>query len=326
MTIIVTGAAGFIGYHVCKALLDRGELVVGIDNITNYYDVCLKWARIGRLAEHRTFKHLNLDISALAPILALTTRRPKIDRIVHLAAQAGVRNSLSNPIAYVNANVTGHTVILELARRLPQFRHLVYASSSSVYGASTKLPFSTLDRIASPTSVYAATKQAGELISSAYSRVFQLPQTGLRLFSVYGPWGRPDMVMSLYTSAILEGRPIELFNNGDMKRDFTYIDDVVEGILAALDLIPVADSERPLHRLYNLGRNCPEEIVRLVALIEASCGRKAIRQLMPMQLGDVISTCAEIEDSRRDLRFAPRTPIEVGVPRFVEWYRNYYGV
>jgi UDP-glucuronate 4-epimerase len=325
MTILVTGVAGFIGYHVCEALLKRGESIVGVDNVSDYYDVNLKRERLLRLARHEGFAHLEIDISDSKRMLELANHTPVIDRIVHLAAQAGVRHSLTNPHVYLQTNIVGHTVMLELARRLASLKHLVYASSSSVYGSNEKLPASIEDRVDSPTSLYGATKQSGELISASYAHLFGIPQTGLRFFSVYGPWGRPDMVMFLFTRAILAGEPIELFNSGDMRRDFTYIDDIVSGVLAALDRPPPVKGSKPPHRRYNLGHNRPEELMRLVELLETACERKATRIMRPMQLGDVRVNYADIEASQRDLDFAPRTPIDVGVPRFVEWYRSYYG-
>ena len=324
MTILVTGAAGFIGYNVCEALLGRGETIIGVDIVSDYYDVKLKRARLARLARHPAFENLEIDVADAEALLSLAGRSPKIERIVHLAAQAGVRHSLTNPHVYLQTNVVGHTNILELARRLPGLAHVVYASSSSVYGNNAKLPFSVEDRVDSPTSLYGATKQAGELISASYSHLFRIPLTGLRFFSVYGPWGRPDMVMFLFTKAILEGRPIEVFNNGNMQRDFTFVDDIVAGLVAALDHPPVDNGKDPPHRRYNLGSNHPEELMRLIEIIEKACGKKAIREMKPMQLGDVRANFADIDLSHRDLGFAPRTSIDVGVPRFVEWYRSYY--
>ena len=324
MTILVTGAAGFIGFHTCRALLDRGERVIGVDNLNDYYDVRLKEARLERLRASSGFSFSRLDISAERALAELAAREPAIDRIVHLAAQAGVRHSLTNPGAYVRDNIQGHYLLLELCRHLEGLRHLVYASSSSVYGGNRKLPFAVGDRADEPVSLYAATKRADELISYAYSHLYRIPATGLRFFTVYGPWGRPDMAMYIFTKAILAGEPIRLFNYGNMRRDFSYIDDIVAGILAALERPPPREGKTP-HRLYNLGQHRAEELRRLVELLERATGRKAIVELAPMPPGDVPETFADIEASARDFGFAPRTPLDEGVPRFVEWYRSYHG-
>ena len=320
MTILVTGAAGFIGFHVAKALLDRGERVLGLDSLSPYYDPALKKARLDRLTLAAGFSFQPFDLSRRDEVAAFGRQHPEIDRIVHLAAQAGVRHSLEHPFDYVDANVTGHLAVLELGRHLPGLRNLVYASSSSVYGANTHLPFSTSDRTDDPVSLYAATKKAGEMMATSYARLFGLRATGLRFFTVYGPWGRPDMSVFLFTKAILEGKPIQVFNNGDMRRDFTYIDDIVQGVLASLDR-PAAG-----HRVYNLGNNRAEPLLRFIEVIEKAAGRKAIVDLKPMQQGDVKETFADIEDATRDLGFKPTTPIDIGVPRFVEWYRDFYKV
>ena len=319
MTILVTGAAGFIGYHVARALLDRGEQVLGLDNLSPYYDPQLKKSRLARL-EGKGFSFRALDLSRRDEVAAFGRQHPDIDRIVHLAAQAGVRHSLEHPFDYVDANVTGHLTMLELGRRLPKLENLVYASSSSVYGANARLPFSTSDRTDDPISLYAATKKAGEMMAAAYTRLYGFGAIGLRFFTVYGPWGRPDMSAFLFTRAILEGRPIQVFNNGDMRRDFTYIDDIVQGVIAALD--------RPVcaHRIYNLGNNRAEPLLRFIEMIEKATGRKAIVELKPMQQGDVKETFADILASTRDLGFKPTTPIDIGVPRFVDWYRGFYKV
>ncbi|MBM3547206.1 MAG: NAD-dependent epimerase/dehydratase family protein [Alphaproteobacteria bacterium] len=320
MTILVTGAAGFIGYHVALALLDRGDQVLGLDNLSAYYDPALKRARLDRLAGRNGFFFETLDLARRDEIAAFGRKHPEITRIVHLAAQAGVRHSLEHPFDYVDANLTGHLAILELGRFLPKLENLVYASSSSVYGGNSRLPFSTSDRTDDPVSLYAATKKAGELMASAYTRLYGIAAVGLRFFTVYGPWGRPDMSAFLFTKAILEGRPIQVFNNGDMRRDFTYVDDIVQGVLAALD--------RPVkaHRVYNLGNNRAEPLLRFIEMIEKAADRKAIIELKPMQKGDVKETFADILDSTRDLGFRPTTPIDVGIPRFVEWYLSYYKV
>lgn len=322
MTVLVTGAAGFIGYHVSASLLERGEAVVGLDAVTDYYDVGLKEARIGRLERHGGFTPLRLNLADRDAVFAALAGIGGIDRVVHLAAQAGVRHSRDRPFAYVDANLVGHMTVLEYCRHLPGLKHLVYASSSSVYGANTRLPFAVGDRTDSPISLYAATKRANEHMSYSYSHLYQLPLTGLRFFTVYGPWGRPDMALYKFTAAILEGRPIEVFNNGDMKRDFTYIDDVVPGVVAALDNPPDTANGVP-HRLYNIGNNRPEPLMRLIAILEDSLGTKAKIDFRPMQPGDVKETYADISESSRDLGFAPRTRIDVGVPRFVDWFRTY---
>ena len=325
MTVLVTGAAGFIGYHVSAFLLERGETVVGLDAVTDYYDVGLKEARIARLARHGRFDLLRCDLADRDAAFAALGAVADIDRVVHLAAQAGVRHSRERPFAYVESNLVGHATVLEFCRHLPRLGHLVYASSSSVYGGNSRLPFAVEDRTDSPVSLYAATKRANEHMSYCYSHLYGMPQTGLRFFTVYGPWGRPDMALYKFTRAILEGRPIEVFNDGDMKRDFTYVDDVVPGVVAALDNPPDAAAGVP-HRLYNLGNDCPEKLMRLVAVLEESLGRKAEIEFRPMQPGDVKETWADISASRRDLGFAPATPIEVGVPKFVAWYRDYHGI
>lgn len=323
MAILLTGAAGFIGFHVAQALLARGDEVVGIDNLNDYYDPKLKHARLAQLEGRKGFKFYQADIADAAQVKAAVAGSD-IRRIVHLAAQAGVRYSLVNPEAYIRANVLGHTVILELARHLPKCEHLVYASSSSVYGGNTKLPFAVADRVDSPVSLYAATKKADELLSHAYAHLFRFPQTGLRFFTVYGPWGRPDMALYIFTKAIFEGRPIQVFNNGDMQRDFTYIDDIVNGVIKTLDNPPAPDEQGRPYRLYNIGNNKPEPLLRLIEVLEQAIGRKAEKQLMPMQPGDVKATYADISAISRDVGFAPTTPIDVGVPKFVDWFRRYH--
>jgi UDP-glucuronate 4-epimerase len=321
MSILVTGAAGFIGSHVATALLARGDSVLGIDNLNDYYDVSLKEARLAQLAGRPGFSFARIDIADRAATEDLAARHPDIDRIIHLAAQAGVRYSLINPHAYVASNVVGQLNMLELARRLPRLKHFVYASSSSVYGANTKLPFSIEDRVDQPISLYAATKRAGELMAMTHSRLHGLPCTGLRFFTVYGPWGRPDMSAFLFAKAILAGQPIRVFNNGDMKRDFTFIDDIVAGVVAANDR-PPDDGLR--HRLYNLGNHRSEPLMRFIGLIEQACGRKAIMEMAPLQAGDVPDTYADIEASTRDLGFMPRVNIDEGIPRFIAWFRDYH--
>ena len=325
MTVLVTGAAGFLGYHVSASLLERGEAVIGLDAVTDYYDVALKGARIARLERCDRFSLLRCDLADRDALLAALGEARGVDRVVHLAAQAGVRHSREHPFAYVDANLVGHVTVLEFCRRLPALKHLVYASSSSVYGANSKLPFAVEDRTDSPISLYAATKRANEHMSHSYSHLYGIPQTGLRFFTVYGPWGRPDMAIYRFTGAILEGRPIAVFNDGDMKRDFTYVDDAVPGVVAALDNPPSAAAGAP-HRLYNIGNERPERLMRLIAVLEGAIGRKAEIEFRPMQPGDVKETYADISASRRDLGFAPTTSIDAGVPRFVEWYRSYHGI
>ena len=319
--ILITGAAGFIGFHVARALLARGETVLGIDNLNAYYDVSLKQARLSRLESEKQFTFRKIDISDRDGISSLAKEFPSIDRIVHLAAQAGVRYSLIDPYAYVQSNVMGQVVMLELCRRLKDMRHIVYASSSSVYGGNTKLPFSIDDPVEQPNSLYAATKRADELIGHTYAHLFKIPSTGLRFFTVYGPWGRPDMAAFLFTRAIVAGEPIKVFNRGEMWRDFTYIDDIVGGVVRALDR-PAGGT--PPHKIYNLGNHKSEKLTDYIAAIEQALQRKAIIQLEPMQPGDVQSTYADIEASRRDLGFEPTTPINVGVPKFVDWYKEFY--
>jgi UDP-glucuronate 4-epimerase len=325
MTILVTGAAGFIGYHVSETLLNRGETVVGLDVLSPYYDVRLKEARLERLRRHKAFTFLKADIAEHAKLAAALAVFGPIRRVVHLAAQAGVRYSLEHPFEYISANIAGHLAILEYCRHTAGFEHLVYASSSSVYGGNEKLPFSVDDRVDRPISLYAATKRADELMSHSYAHLYGISMTGLRFFTVYGPWGRPDMAMFLFTRAILAGEPIRVFNKGDMARDFTFIDDIVAGVLAALRT-PPGKVIKPPHRIYNLGNNQAEPLLKLIAVIEKATGKKAKQILEPMQPGDVPSTYADIDAARRDLGFEPRTPIDVGVPRFVDWYREYHGV
>jgi UDP-glucuronate 4-epimerase len=326
MSVLVTGAAGFIGFHASAALLARGETVIGIDNLNPYYAVSLKEARLAELMPQRGFAFHRLDIAERGAVTALVQQHPEIDRIVHLAAQAGVRHSLVDPHAYVRANIEGQLEILEACRRLPRLAHLVFASSSSVYGGNTKLPFAISDPVDTPQSLYAASKKADELMSYCYAHLYRLPSTGLRFFTVYGPWGRPDMAAWLFTEAILKGEPIRVFNNGKMRRDFTYIDDIVAGVLAALDRPPPDPGKEPPYRLYNLGNHRSEELKRFIAVLEAAIGRKAVMEFAPLQPGDVPATYADIVDSTRDLGFMPTTSIDEGVPRFVDWYRRYHGL
>jgi UDP-glucuronate 4-epimerase len=331
MTIIVTGAAGFIGFHLSERLLARGETVIGIDNVNDYYSVALKRARLAELGRrHNSFDLVEVDFADNEALLRALDGRD-FDRIVHLGAQAGVRYSIENPHAYVHSNLVGHLNMVELARHR-RSSHFVYASSSSVYGGNETLPFRVEDRVDHPLSLYAATKKADELISETYAHLYRLPQTGLRFFTVYGPWGRPDMAMWLFAKAIFAGEPINVFGEGDMRRDFTYVDDIVSGVVACLDNPPPDDgaekaggSKGP-HRLYNIGNNRSEELGRMIDLLEAACGRKAERILMPMQPGDVRDTYADIGAIQRDLGYQPTTSIDEGVPRFVEWYKAYHGI
>jgi UDP-glucuronate 4-epimerase len=327
MTILVTGAAGFIGAHTAEALLERGDEVVGIDDLNPYYDVRLKEARLARLSARPGFSFHRVDIADRAAVEAVFERHPALTRIVHLAAQAGVRHSLVDPYSYVRSNLMGQVVLLEGARRLGRLAHFVYASSSSVYGANRKLPFALEDRTDHPMSLYGATKKADELIVQSYCHLFRLPSTGLRFFTVYGPWGRPDMAAYLFTEAILKGEPIRLFNAGEMRRDFTYVDDIVQGVVAALDRPPPdGGPDQPPHRVYNLGNHRAEELRDFIAAIERATNAKAKIIEAPMQPGDVRETLADIAASQRDLGFHPRTTIDVGIPRFVAWYRAYHGV
>ena len=326
MTILVTGAAGFIGFHVCQALLARGETVLGVDNLNDYYDVSLKEGRLAQLTEQPGFTFLRLDISDKDAILALADSHPEIRGIINLAAQAGVRYSLIDPYAYVQANVLGHLVMMELARRLPKLEHFVYASSSSVYGGNTDIPFSVQDRVDKPVSLYAATKRSDELMGHTYAHLYRIPMSGLRFFTVYGPWGRPDMAAFIFTKAILEEQPIKIFNDGDMRRDFTYVDDIVAGVLATLDTPPQDGGVgHPPHRVFNLGNHKPEDLLYFVELLEGYCGRKAIRELHPIQPGDVKETYADIAESQAILGFQPKTSLEQGLERFVGWYKHHYG-
>ncbi|KGF72958.1 capsular biosynthesis protein CpsI [Neosynechococcus sphagnicola sy1] len=333
--VLVTGAAGFIGFHLSQKLLARGNDVVGLDNLNDYYDVSLKQARLEQLKPHPQFSFHFLDLGDRSGMMQLFATQ-SFDIVINLAAQAGVRYSLENPHAYIDSNLIGFTNILEGCRH-HRIQHLVFASSSSVYGANTKTPFSVHDNVDHPLSLYAATKKANELMAHTYSHLYRLPTTGLRFFTVYGPWGRPDMALFLFTKAILAGQPIDVFNFGQMQRDFTYIDDIVEGILRVADQIPTPNpswtgtqpdpgtSNAP-YRLYNIGNHQPVELMHFITVLEAALGIKAEKNLLPMQLGDVPATYAEVDDLIRDVGFCPNTPIEVGIQRFVSWYRSYYKV
>jgi len=322
--ILVTGAAGFIGFHVARALRARGDAVLGIDSLNDYYDPRLKQARLEQFAGDTGFVFERLDLADRDATLALFDRN-RIEAVVHLAAQAGVRYSLTHPHVYVEANVAGFLNLLEALRAHP-VRHAVYASTSSVYGANTKQPFSTADRVDRPISLYAATKRANELMAYVYALQFGVPLTGLRFFTVYGPWGRPDMAAFKFTRAILAGEPIDVYNHGDMARDFTYIDDIADGVLRVLDRVPARDADGVQHRVYNIGNHRPEPLLRFIEVLAGAIGRAPQMRMLPMQPGDVKSTWADIEDLRRDYGWEPTTPIEVGLPRFVAWYRAHYGV
>ena len=335
MKILVTGAAGFIGYHVSLRLLERGDEVVGLDNLNAYYSVELKEARLRRLQTRHGFRFHHLGLADREGIAALfAAERPQ--RVINLAAQAGVRYSLKNPHAYVDSNLVGFVNVLEGCRH-NGVEHLVYASSSSVYGANTAMPFSVHQNIDHPLSLYAATKKANELMAHTYSHLYGLPTTGLRFFTVYGPWGRPDMALFLFTKAILAGEPIQVFNYGQMRRDFTYIADIVEGVVRVLDRVPTPNpgwsseapdpaSSRAPYRLYNIGNHRSVELLRLIEVLEDALGQKAEKEFLPMQPGDVPATYADVDDLISDVGFRPGTPIEVGVPRFVAWYREFFGV
>jgi len=334
MKILVTGAAGFIGYHTARKLLERGDEVVGLDNLNPYYDVTLKRARLAQLTAEARFRFLELDLAEDRAIAELFARE-KFARAIHLAAQAGVRYSLEEPHTYVRSNVTGTLNVLEGCRH-SGIEHLVYASTSSVYGANTNMPFSTHGTADHPLSLYAATKRANELMAHNYSSLFKFPTTGLRFFTVYGPWGRPDMALFLFTRNILEGKPIDVFNHGHHKRDFTYVEDIAEGVVRALDRPPGPDptwrsdapdpaSSSAPFRIYNIGNSRPVELMRYIEVIEECLGRKAQKNFLPLQLGDVPDTSADIEDLVRDVGYRPATSVEVGVRRFVDWFCEYYG-
>ena len=333
MKYLVTGAAGFIGYFTARALLERGDEVVGLDNLNDYYDVSLKLARLKQIGANPRFRFVRLDV-ADRPAIEQLFANEGFGRVIHLAAQAGVRYSLKNPHIYVESNVVGFMNILE-ACRANKVEHLAFASSSSVYGANTKMPFSVHDNVDHPLSMYAATKKANELMAHTFSSLHGLPTTGLRFFTVYGPFGRPDMALFTFTRNILEGKPIDVFNYGNHRRDFTYIDDIVEGVVRASDRIAQPDPEwngehpdpgtsRAPYRLYNIGNNQPVELMRYIEVIEEALGRKAVKNMLPMQPGDVPDTFADIDDLVRDVGYRPSTPVEVGVKRFVEWYLDFY--
>ncbi len=333
MKILVTGAAGFIGMHVAKRLLARGDEVVGVDNLNDYYDVQLKQDRLEQLKPHDNFRFVKMDIADREAMAALFAKE-QFQRVINLAAQPGVRYSLKNPHAYINSNIVGFTNILEGCRH-NKVEHLVYASSSSVYGANSNMPFSVHQNVDHPVSLYAATKKASELMAHTYSHLYNLPTTGLRFFTVYGPWGRPDMSPSLFTSAIVENRPIDVFNEGKMQRDFTYVDDIVEGVVRVLDRIatpdPDFDTNQPdpatsyaPYRLYNIGNHEPVQLMAFIETIENAVGKTAVKNMLPMQAGDVVATYADVEDLKQAVGFEPKTPLASGIGKFVEWYKSYY--
>ena len=331
--VLVTGAAGFIGSHLCIRLLDRGDTVVGLDNLNDYYDVSLKEARLARFSNHENFQFVKMDLSDREGMKALFAEE-KFDKVVNLAAQAGVRYSIENPHAYIDSNIVGFTNILEGCRH-NNVKHLAYASSSSVYGANETMPFSVHDNVDHPLSLYAASKKANELMAHTYSHLYRLPTTGLRFFTVYGPWGRPDLALFLFTKAIIEGKAIDVFNNGKMRRDFTYIDDIVEGVIRVLDhtaeanadwdgMQPDPASSKAPWRVYNIGNAAPIELMSYIGALEKSLGMKAQKNFLPMQAGDVPATSADVQALMDDVGFKPDTPIQEGIQNFVDWYRSYY--
>lgn len=335
MTILVTGAAGFIGFYVCQSLLQRGEPVIGVDNLNSYYDVQLKHDRLLQLKNSTQFRFVHLDLID-RPVLNILFSQEKFTQVIHLAAQAGVRYSLENPSAYIDSNITATLNILENCRQYP-VKHLVYASSSSVYGLNAKVPFSVNDSVDHPVSLYAATKKATELMAHTYSHLYAIPTTGLRFFTVYGPWGRPDMAPMKFAQAILRGQPIDVYNHGAMQRDFTYIDDIVAGVIKVLDrpavpnsawnpAQPEPGSSRAPYRVYNIGNNQPVELLDFIAILEKALGVKAKKNMLPMQPGDVTQTYADVDDLIRDFAYKPTTDLTSGIEQFVKWYRGYYGL
>lgn len=321
MTVVVTGAAGFVGYHVAEALLARGQQVLGLDNLNSYYDVRLKEARLARLQDRQGFRFARVDLVDKEAVFDAFGTVPDAVGVIHLAAQAGVRHSMVDPYAYVTANVLGHVTVLEASRRLSRLQHLVYASSSSVYGGNTKLPFAEADPVNTPVSVYAATKRADELISHAYAHLYGLRQTGLRFFTVYGPWGRPDMAYYSFAERIVRGEPITLYDGGQLRRDFTYVDDIVAGVIACFDRPPAAG----VAQVFNIGNNRAELVSELVRLLEAGLGRTAVVRDVPRPVADVPDTCADLEAIAAYAGYKPVTPLQEGVPRFVEWFKSYGG-
>lgn len=328
MKYLVTGAAGFIGFHVSRFLLERGDAVVGVDNLNDYYDPLLKQARLALLRELPGFTFYQADIADQDGMARMALDHQDITRIIHLAAQVGVRYSVINPYAYSHSNLVGQIVMLEVARHLPNCEHLVYASSSSVYGANKKLPFAVEDRVDNPISLYAATKKAGELFAHSYSHLFGIRTTALRFFTVYGPWGRPDMAAFLFVKAVLEGTAIRVFNHGDMRRDFTYIDDIVRGVIAAADLPapPLSDAMPVPYEVFNIGNHRSESLMRFIEVVQNAIGREAKLIFEPMQAGDVQETFADIQAIHNAVGFEPVITIDIGIPRFVEWYRDFYQI
>ena len=333
MKVLITGSSGFIGFHVSKQLLERGDEVIGVDNLNDYYDVSLKYARLRELKKHSNFSFCKIDISDNKNVSNLFNKK-KPERVINLAAQAGVRYSIENPKSYIDSNLVGFANILEGCRH-NNVKHLVYASSSSVYGSNKNLPFSVSHNVDHPISLYAATKKANELMAHTYSHLYNIPTTGLRFFTVYGPFGRPDMALFLFTKAILENRPIDVYNYGKMRRDFTYIDDIVTGVIYVLDKIaepdinyssntPTPENSTAPYRLYNIGNNQTVELNYFIELIEKGLGKKAIKNMLPIQPGDVEETCADIDALIKDVGFSPSTPIEIGINNFLEWYKSYY--
>jgi UDP-glucuronate 4-epimerase len=334
MKLLLTGAAGFIGFTTAQILLARGDEVVGLDNLNDYYDVTLKQARLAVLQKFPNFKFVKMDVADREGIAGLF-KQEKFQRVIHLAAQAGVRYSIQNPLAYIDSNVVGFANILEGCRH-NNLEHLVYASTSSVYGANTKMPFSVHQNVDHPLSFYAATKKANELMAHTYAHLYNLPVTGLRFFTVYGPWGRPDMALFLFTKNILAGKPIDVFNYGNHRRDFTYVDDIAQGVVRAMDRpaqpnpdwnsdAPDPATSKAPYRLYNIGNNSPVELMKYIECIETNLGKKAIKNLLPLQAGDVPDTSADVTDLVQDVGYKPATPVEEGVRRFIEWYVGYYG-
>ena len=328
MSVLVTGSAGFIGMHTANALLKKNEEVIGIDNINDYYDPELKRARLEELHVNKNFYFEKLDFAAPGSLNLLIQKYPEIDRIIHLGAQAGVRYSIDNPYQYMQSNLCGQLAILEFCKSKMRdsrpIKNFVYASSSSVYGSNKQIPSSINDNTDEPVSFYGATKKAGEVMAHSYAHLYQIPTVGLRFFTVYGPWGRPDMSPYIFTNCILNEKPIKVFNKGEMMRDFTFIDDIVSGILGALDTPPISLNASPPHKIYNLGNNKPVSLMNYINVIERACNKKAIIDLQPMQAGDVVQTYANIEESERDLGYAPTTSIDIGIPRFVDWFISYH--
>ncbi len=322
--ILVTGAAGFIGFHTALKLLQAGKPVIGVDNLNDYYDVSLKEARLQELDNFQNFQFIKEDIANKEGMEKIWSQYGPFKEVIHLAAQAGVRYSLKDPYAYVNSNVLGHLTILEMCRHTEGFKHLVYASSSSVYGGNDELPYRVEDRVDKPVSLYAATKRSDELMSHSYSHLYSIPQTGLRFFTVYGPWGRPDMSPIIFAKAITAGEKVPVFNNGNMKRDFTYIDDIVSGVLSVLEIPPQKEDNTAPHRVLNIGNTKSEKLMDFIAVIEKAIGKKADIEFMPMQPGDVKETYADVAETTRLSGYAPTTSIEDGIPRFVEWFKEFY--